>query len=283
MINLYRPIVSKALSSDEFLASEKLAVLYHDLFDYPLTEEELFKWRAAEGLKYKVDDFEVHNSGEYYFREGKQGLIYQKLLRERISARKMLIAQKAARILGRISSVLFVGITGSLAMRNSAEAGDIDFMIITKSGKLWTTRFLVYLTLKLSGISVRKAGDINQKDKLCLNIWLDESDLVFKDRNLYTAHEIGQILPLVNKENIYQKFIWANRWAKKFWPNAINAIRADLNKRIVKANILEKFAYHLQYAYMKPKISRETTTTSRAIFHPQDWSKTVLGRLAATK
>ena len=54
-------------------------------------------------------------------------------------------------------------------------------------------------------------------------MWLDESDMVWqrKDRNIYTAHEIAQIVPLINKDKTYEKFLSHNRWILDFWPNAV--------------------------------------------------------------
>jgi hypothetical protein len=124
-------------------------------------------------------------------------------------------------------------------------------------------------------------------------MWLDESDTVWsrKDRNIYTAHEIAQIIPLVNKNKSYEKFLLTNKWVLKFWPNAVK-----LNTKILRykdagektlissikylmSSPLEKLVYQLQYLYMKPKITREVVTPTRGIFHPQDWGKIVLERL----
>ena len=179
-------------------------------------------------------------------------------------------------------------------MENSNEESDIDLMIITKKNLLWTTRAFVYLLIGLLGIKKRRPFDSNQKDKLCLNIWMDESDLSWtkKQRNIYTAHEIAQILPLVNKDNTYEKLLNINRWVLKYWPNSVKIERIEnsVKSRVKEQNVirytlftdfLEKLFFKLQYQYMKTKMTREVATATRALFHPQDWGKVVLGRLTS--
>lgn len=260
------------------------SVLYHDLFDYPLSDSEMFKWRSGKKLS---EIPAIVNRGDFYFLEGREGLIYQRLLRRRISVKKFEIARKASRILSFVPTVKMVAVTGSLAMYNSTDKSDIDLMIVTRSGYLWTTRLMVYAIAKLSGIRLRKPLDKNEKDKLCLNIWLDERDLSWRGRNLYTAHEIAQVVPLVNKDNIYEKLLWNNKWILKFWPNAVKITnRGEGDRSKTKSNVvsyifslIEKFAYLIQYRFMKSKITREQITTTRALFHPQDWSSVVISKL----
>jgi predicted nucleotidyltransferase len=209
-------------------------------------------------------------------------------MREESSKRKMAIAKSAARVLSSIPSIKFVGVTGALAMKNASEESDIDLMIVSSGGTLWVTRIAVYLILKLKGFDLRKSGDINEKDKLCLNIWLDEDDLLWsrKERNIFVAHEISQVIPLVSKNGMYEKFVNKNKWTRKFWPNATRKVSTSnstkYNKRkltIGVMRILEPFARATQYLYMKNKITREVVTPTRALFHPVEWSGIIESRM----
>ena len=146
------------------------------------------------------------------------------------------------------------------------------------------TRLMTYLVLRSTNHTVRKPNDKVQKDKLCLNMWFDESDMTWRDRNLYAAHEIAQIVPLVNKDKTYEKFLWKNRWILNFWPNAVRIKpikKLPPNRRSLIAGLVEKLAYQIQFLYMRKKITREVITKARAIFHPQDWGKFVLSRLSS--
>ncbi len=290
MPNLYS-INLHSLLPKKLLADEIKSVVYHDCFDCPLSFSEIIKWRSTNSVDIKINNRGVGIRNGYYFLEGREGLIYKKSFRQRISAKKMEIAKKAAKTLSRVPGIRVVAVTGSLAMENSDDISDIDLMIVTKAGNLWTTRLFVYLTLFATRYKLRKPNDNNQRDALCLNMWLDESDLVWKERNIYTAHEIAQIVPLVNKQKTYEKFLYKNKWILKYWPNSVDKKYMVYSKSYIGKNknqytiynILftwfEKISFQLQYNHMRSKITCEVITATRALFHPQDWSKVVMSRL----
>ena len=211
------------LNSEGLTINEKTSILYHNLFDYPLNLADLIRWTSGKQTLPNSSSVSILNKRGYYFMEGREGLIYKRILRKRISAKKMKMARKISKILSFVPGIKMIGITGSLAMENSAEEGDIDLMMVARRGNLWTTRLTVYLLINLLGIQKRSPKDKTQKDKACLNMWFDESDLVWseKNRNMYTAHEIAQIIPLVNKDKTYEKFLFENRWILSFWPKAV--------------------------------------------------------------
>jgi predicted nucleotidyltransferase len=257
----------------ELKSSDKIAIKYHDIFDYKLTKEEAVKWQY-QNQKALV-------SG----RKNKS-----RLQRERVSEKKLKIAKNAAYTLAKVPSILFVGITGSLAMMNADKKSDIDLLIITKKDTLWATRIISYVILILNKFSIRKPNSKNEKDKLCLNMWLDEMALVWnqKDRNIYTAHEISQIVPLINKKNTYQRFVRKNIWVFSFWPKAINKKDLILNKKALKYGnsvidsllvVFEPFAYLAQYIYMKPKATKEIVSKNKAIFHKNNWNRKISDKL----
>lgn len=278
--------------------SELKSLLYHNIFDYPLTESELVKWVAGSGVEVVVKEkHTVEQKGGLYFLKGKEGVVYKRLLKKRISIRKIQIAKKTANLLSVIPTIKLIAITGSLAMENASDDSDVDLLIITTSGTLWITRLFTLVFLKLLGIPVRRFKDKKQKDKICMNMWLEESALSWPapDRNSFTAHEIAQIKPLINKDSTYEKFIAENMWLKDYWPNSVKIlgekdtrIPGEKNNKIqvsqypnILVSIFEKLAFRMQYLYMKPKITQEVVAPTRAIFHPNDWGEVVLRQLTS--
>lgn len=275
-----------------FGSNELASLAYHDLFDYPLTFSELVKWRAGDKVKIRKS-FGVKTNKGYFFLEGKDGCVFKRILKEKISIKKIEHAKKLAGILSRIPSVKMIGLTGALAMNNAEGESDIDFMFITSKGTLWLTRIAVLLALTVLRIPRRKYGLKDQKDRLCLNLWLEESFLEWgkKDRNIYTAHEVSQVVPLVNKDGTYERFVLANSWTRKFWPNAIAKRKYEVgDKNYEEKNLkfyplrlvsllLEQVAFLLQYRYMKRKITNEKVGLHYALFHPNSWSKQVARQL----
>jgi hypothetical protein len=169
-------------------------------------------------------------------------------------------------------------------MANASKNSDIDLMVITKNNRLWQTRLKTLASLKRSGVAARRAGDANEKDRLCLNIWLDVADLLINQHNPYTAHELAQIVPLINRGKTYEKLLSANKWILDYWPNSVSieyeASSIKLNTKYSILNtIFEKLVYLAQKVYMNRKKTREVVTPTRAMFHPMDWSKRVVREL----
>jgi hypothetical protein len=249
-----------------------ISLHYHDRFYYPLTDRELVKWKAGKLIKVKPTSVSFKNG--FYFLKGKEKLINLRLRKEKISLKKLERAKRAVSTLSMVPYIKFVGITGSLAMMNADVNSDIDLIIIVQKGSLWLTRFVSYLLLKISGYQIRKPNENKQKDKLCLNMWFDESDLLWpkQDRNYYTAHEFAQILPIMNRDKTYEKLLHLNKWILDYWPNSVKIIKPKTgisSGPLYDISYLEKVAYYFQYKHMENKITREIVTGTRAIFHPR--------------
>lgn len=275
----------------------KLSVGYHNIFNYPLTKFDLDKW-DTKLQNSKTQKLKIVQKNNFHFINGRQNIVKKRIQNEKYSQDKLKIAKRAASLISKIPTVEFVGVTGSLAMMNSGINSDIDLMIITKHGRLWTTRMISYLVTWLLGFKTRKPKSKFEKDRLCLNMWMDESDLVWdkKDRNIYTAHEIAQIVPLINKNKTYEKFLYLNRWILDYWPNSVKIRKINIENRnklkfskFKYLNFISDFglrasnfiAFRMQYMYMYKKITREVVTPTRAIFHPNDWGKVVMAKLAS--
>lgn len=257
-------------------SSQIKSILYHDIFDYPLNRIDIERWVVGERVK-RADrkKNKVTFKKGFYFLEGRDSIIKKRIENERFSKGKIRKAKSAAKLLGVIPWIGMIGITGSLAMKNANKFSDIDLMFIVNRGTLWTTRIVVNILLMVFGFSVRRFGGGDEKDKLCLNIWLDDSDMLWRKKNTFTAHEIAQVVPLVNKNKTYERFVWENRWIQNFWPNAVIIKKAPMHFSFWNFGIIEELLFKTQYLYMKRKITKENVSSSRALFHPVDLSEKV--------
>jgi len=163
----------------------KLAVLrtvaYASIFNYHLSLEELYR--------YLISPEPVSQTKlKPYFIDKPHPVNHFNQL-------KWPIAQRAVKLLSFIPWINLVAATGALAMNNCRKDDDIDLMIITAANRLWLTRLL---SLLLLFPFLRRGSRIN--NRLCLNLFLDESALVLNQQNLYTAHELCQLKPLYNRD-----------------------------------------------------------------------------------
>ena len=267
-------------------------LLYSDIFDFPLKEEEIYYYLISpkkvskkkvlleienERKKKTVDEFK----GMYFIR-GKRKSAEQRLRNERIVEKKIDLARQIAGRIGIIPTISFIGISGGLSMRNARPADDIDFFVITKSKTLWVTRILMVLGLLIMGV-YRKRNDRNVRNKICLNMLIDERSMGFKERsrNIYIAHEISQIIPLFERNKTYKKFLSKNLWIGKFLANfkekEVQISKNKGNKILVSLiGNLEGFSQFLQIIYMRNHVTNETLDKGYAAFHPFDYGAYIL-------
>lgn len=293
---------------DNNLASSIIHTLaYSDIFDYPLTLEEVNEFLIAD-TKVRIDTIrktlliladpstgsgqvskQVYTDGGFYFLKGREKIVELRRKRAEWSRKKLEIAQKTADKLKVIPSIKMIGVTGALAMENCKEDDDIDLLIITTKNSLWLTRFLIIVLCPILGIKRRKPKEENTKDRICFNLFLDENHLGIEPENLFLAHEVVQVKPVINRKQTYEKLLTDNHWARRFLPNAVKETRYPDNKIATHQNtclisqylnILKSFldilAFKLQYLYMKQKITCEKVNLHQAFFHPADISKKIV-------
>ena len=179
---------------------------YHDLFDYPLNSKEI--WRLLiqtpvgtskkqklnknnfiQSLENLVKQDKISYKKLFYCLKNRENIINIRLHREKASQPKLNLVKKIITICSWLPWLKMVGITGALAMDNARKSDDIDLLIITQKNRLWLTRLIVTMVLEIIGRR-RRPNHKNIKDKICLNLYLDEANwqLSKAKKNLFTAH-----------------------------------------------------------------------------------------------
>jgi D-beta-D-heptose 7-phosphate kinase/D-beta-D-heptose 1-phosphate adenosyltransferase len=214
--------------------------------------------------------------GKYYFLPGQQSLVKQRNLNYSLSQPLRVYAVSLIPALTRITGVLAIYLTGSLAMNNTDGHDDIDLMVITQKNRLWTTRFLLTLYTTILGLR-RQPHSHNIMGKLCLNLYLTPNAFALPSsrRSLYTAYELTQAVPLYDPYHTQSTLLLENSWLKEYLPNFSLPPAPAATFPTPKPSLLEKIAYFLQYRYMRPKITREYITKDAAYFHPHDPSRRI--------
>lgn len=265
---------------------------YFDFFDYPLTEKEL--WHFTNAKKSEKDFYQllkkanVPKFNSFYFRKRKS-IVKKRLEKEKISKRKLKKAIKIIHWLSFFPTVDLIGISGSLAMQNSNLEDDIDIFVICQNNLVWLTRLALVVFLSIIG-AYRRKHEKNPKNKICLNLIIGNKNILLnkKRQNLYTAHEIVQLAPIFQRENLYSDFINKNKWVFDFLPNSsfrIQTYKIPFNRKTALIeNILikmfhvlklEKIAKFFQWNYMKKDITLETIEDNFLAFHPINFEKRI--------
>lgn len=195
------------------------ALSYFDIFDYPLTQTEIFQYLRStyplrsvqEGLQELTMENWIFKFDEFYSLQDNYGLIGRRR-QGNIRARALLeTAEKVARFLSAFPFVKGVAVSGSLSKNFADEQSDIDLFIITAKNRLWIARTLMHCCKKISFL-------FKKQDWFCMNYYVDEEALRIKEKNVYTAVEVATLLPLRGIAP-FQEFYARNKWTRYYLPN----------------------------------------------------------------
>ena len=234
------------VSSETLVRSIFYTLAYADVFDYPLTAGEVCRYltstraSAEEVTRVLADDTLFTRVGDYFVLRGREHIVERRKHRTEIATGLWRKAVRYGRIIASLPFVRMVAVTGSLAMNNTEEGKDIDFMIVTAPDRLWTCRALSLLIARLARL---------EGIRLCPNYLVTTNALELEDRSLYVAHELAQMIPLSGMA-IYHEMRTANRWVDDYLPNAAGA--PELLQGIKAIQTGTKIQRALEYVFRLP-------------------------------
>ena len=211
-------------------------VAYFDLFDYPLTTFEIWKWlwqEDGEMVSYGVVQNELEKSpeikkyivqcGAFWYLRGREKIVSTREERYRFSAAKLRRAHRIARLFSYIPWVEGIAVCNSLGYRNASAKSDIDLFIIVRPGTIWLVRFLTTGFLAAFGLRPTAKKTANS---FCLSFFVASGALSLEKLQKsggdpHLIYWLTQFAPLFGRGNVWQKFCEANLWIKKFLPNAL--------------------------------------------------------------
>lgn len=274
------------------------SLAYSDIFDYPLTGEEISQWliggrellsvsskEVDKKLKVFVEKKKIGKREVYYYLKGRAKIVKTRKEREKWSIAKIKIAENIAVILRKIPWVKLIGITGGVARKNAKKEDDIDLFFIVCKNRLWLTRVIIVLILKTLG---RYRKPDKYADMVCPNMFVADNALVMKPQDLYTAHEVSLMKPLYVKDNVDLEFYRSNSWIKKYLPRKHEMLNKKKKTLPVKTkkywpkaislfwDYLEKEAKDFQLFYMKQRKTTEIVSENLIKFHPRDMRNIVM-------
>ncbi len=215
---------------------------YFDLFDYPLTIDELRLYlsiRCTGGsfeyeLKCLIIDRRIFNFDRFYTLKNDYYLVERRLKGNTKADEMIATAKRVGNLLIRFPYVKGIAISGSLSKNFADDKSDIDFFIITQSNKLWIARTIMHCFKKLTFL-------VNKEDYFCMNYYIDEQALQIREKNIYTAIEVTTLIPL-HGDTTFEQFYMANAWYRDFLPNKLMRLTtAKAVKKSFLTRLIEKF------------------------------------------
>ena len=214
------------------LQSITATLAFFDQFDHPLTLEELAArlWEypgdvARDELLQVIEASDALTyTGGYVVFAGREETIASRESRVALVEKKMEIAEKGAKKLRWVPFVRAVFVCNTLSMGVVTEESDVDFLVVTKRGRIWIARFFSNIILKLFRL---RTGRGSHADKICLSFFLAQGSLNVSETKIsddvYLAYWLDQLIPVYDPADIHGQIRRENAWVKRYVPHGMRA------------------------------------------------------------
>jgi glycosyltransferase involved in cell wall biosynthesis len=205
---LEQAIFETVLYSDVFTFALNLLEIYHYLIGQRASLEEV-RQCLSESVYLKR---RLAQQEDYFYLRGRTKAFEQRKASDLQIERHWRTVRRWGKLLRAVPFLRGALVTGSLAAGSARPHDDIDFLLITAPGHLWTCRAFVIGLVYLSRLS---------GTELCPNYLLVATDraLTLTEHNLYTAREFAQMRLLFGQES-YRRLLELNStWVNAELPN----------------------------------------------------------------
>lgn len=191
---------------------------YFDLFQYPLTKDEIRNFHADittdavidSELEILINDKQVYRIDKFYSLHNVLALAQRRRRGNMLAVEQMKRATKVAKLLSAFPYVKGIAVSGSLSKNFATDKTDIDFFIVTGANRLWIARTFMHLYKKLTFLS-------GHQHWYCMNYYVDEAEPEIVEKNIFTAMEIITLVPMQGQSSL-DNFTTGNSWVKNYFP-----------------------------------------------------------------
>ncbi len=230
-----------AIQTSSFIQEEKFllrALLYFDIFDYPLTQNEIVRFSPVvvnssceQLLESLVRQNIIFRFGDFYSIKNDPSLAERRQKGNALAEKRMRNARTYSRLVASFPFVRAVLLSGSISKGFMDEKSDIDYFIITDSQRMWIVRTALAV--------FRRVFLFNSHKNLCTNYLIDTQNLCIPDRNIFAAMELCTLKPMYGK-SVIEDFQSANRWIVSFLPNTQFEKVEVMNRFFLLKGVIEK-------------------------------------------
>lgn len=222
-------------------------VVFFDMFDFPLTELEIWKFimtghsfsEVQRVLASGVLDKYLEMKNGFYFLHGRKNIISKRLEKYNFADRKFKRVLRVVDFLSILPWIRMVAVGNIIGPHNLRDDSDIDLFIITRANRLWATRFFSVIFMKFFGLRPRK-GD--NRDKICLSFFASEEamnlkNLMLDEGDYYFIYWLAGLVPIYGHD-FYDKFVESNKWIQEYLPNWQQASLVSRRRSVGKFSFL---------------------------------------------
>jgi hypothetical protein len=273
-------------------------LLYYDVFDHPLTGEEIILNcnlnRESAGkpgiLEEMTSKGYIYRLDEYYSVRNDLSLVDKRIKGNKMAAGSLPKAMKMAKFISAFPFIRSVSLSGSLSKDYMDEKTDVDYFIIANPNRLWLARTILIL--------YKRIFLLNSHKYFCLNYFIDFEHLEIEQKNIFTATELFTLIPVTGKNYMHQ-FTEANSWVKRYFQRYpfrdIGSLEADHDGSLKKTlewilnhsfgNVLDILAMKLTIKFWKRKYIKDAKNLFNksfrlkryvAKYHPQNFQELVM-------
>lgn len=192
---------------------------YYDIFDYPLTAEEIYhnletnsvsNLDVLNEIENLIDEGLIYKKNNFYLLRNNDVLIPRRIAGNNLAEKKINSAYRMTKFISKFPYVRAILLSGSISKGYMEADSDVDYFIITHPNRLWVTRLLLMLFKKVFLFNSRKV--------FCINYFVDTETLEIEEKNIFTATELATLIPTYGKE-LYDELYKKNLWIRDYYPN----------------------------------------------------------------
>ncbi len=201
-------------------------VAYFDIFDYPLTTFEIWQYLEQKTTLSEVitilqnSTLPLEKKFGFFFLPGRIELVAIRQERYRISDKKIKKLKRRLYLIQWLPGIELICLANNIGTHNLRRQSDNDLFIITRQGRLWTTKLWATLILALTHL---RPTTKHNTDRLCLSFLIDDSALDLSSCRLetdaYFTYWLAGLVPLYGNQNLYKKLLNTNQWFSDALPN----------------------------------------------------------------
>jgi len=225
-------------------------VCYRDIFNAPVSIKSLKSWIGVRNDNLSIFDTAVDglkNEGliiefqDCLACSGKEKIIKDQKKKSELTKQIIEKGRKGFTVLSKIPFIKFVGISGSVAADNpvkkpNEDIVDLDLFVITSKNTLWC--FALIERVLANFVRIFKGTHF-----YCFNFITEESFLEIYNKNFYTATELINIKPIIDK-GVFNKFVSSNSWIESYYAKgSIKSGVENFKRTTLLSKILTPFSY----------------------------------------